>query len=94
MKTKKLNVRGREISFRNRQATLARLVSEMLMLRKLVRLEEMKLAGETATVRKVNQAEVPILAGLKCGRTSAPRLPQALQTKRNSISESLTSSPH
>jgi hypothetical protein len=95
MKTKKLNVRSREISFRNRQATLARLVSEMLALRKRVRLEEMKLASETATVRKkVNQLEVPILAGSKCGRTSAPRLPQALQTNRSSISESRASSGH
>jgi hypothetical protein len=95
MKTKSQNVRSREISFRNRQATLARLVSEMLTLRKLVRLEEMKVAGETATARKeVNQSEVPILAGLKCGRTSAPRLPQALHTNRGSISESLKSSGH
>jgi hypothetical protein len=95
MKTRNLNARSREISFRNRQATLARLVSEMLTLRKLVRLEEMKLAGETATVRKkVNQPEVPILAGLKCGRTSAPCLPQALQTNLGSISECRASSGH
>jgi hypothetical protein len=65
----------------------------MLTLRKLVRLEEMKLAGETATVRKkVNQLEVPILAGSKCGRKSAPRLPQALQTNCSSTSESRASS--
>jgi hypothetical protein len=31
-------------------------------------------------------------AGLKCGRTSAPRLPHALQTNRGSMSDSLTSS--
>jgi hypothetical protein len=32
----------------------------------------------------------PILAGSKCGRTSAPRLSHALQINCGSISESLT----
>ncbi len=36
----------------------------------------------------------PLRAGAKCGLTSAPRFPQALQTNRGSISESLTSSGH
>jgi hypothetical protein len=33
-----------------------------------------------------------MLAGENFGRTSAPRLPQAVQTKPGSISDSLTSS--
>ena len=37
---------------------------------------------------------VPILAGWKSGRISAPRLPQAVQTNRPSTSETLTSSVH
>jgi hypothetical protein len=48
MKAENLNAKDREISFRDREATLARLVSEVRTLRKLVRLEEMKRAGETA----------------------------------------------
>jgi hypothetical protein len=35
---------------------------------------------------------LPICAGAKCGLTSAPRLPHALQTNRGSISDSRTSS--
>jgi hypothetical protein len=34
------------------------------------------------------------LSQLKSGRRSAPRLPQVLQVKRGSISDSLTSSGH
>jgi hypothetical protein len=52
MKTKNVNFSNREILLRDREATLAQLVAEMLALRKLVRVEEMKLAGETPTVRK------------------------------------------
>ena len=39
-------------------------------------------------------AFVPIRAGAKLGRISAPRVPQRLQTKRGSKSESLTLSGH
>ena len=80
MKTKNLNVGSREILLRDREATLAQLIAEVETLRELVRLEEMKLS--TKVRKKVDQPEVPILAGSKCGRTSAPRLPQALQTNR------------
>ena len=52
MKAKNLNVGSREILLRDRAATLAQLVAEIQTLRKLVRVEEMKLAGETPTVRK------------------------------------------
>jgi hypothetical protein len=64
MKTKNVNFSGREILLSDREATLARLVAEMLALRRLVRLEEMMLAGETATVgKKADQPEGPIMAG-------------------------------
>ncbi|KJC55708.1 hypothetical protein UP10_38565 [Bradyrhizobium sp. LTSPM299] len=43
-------------------------------------------------VGSVLHTSVPIFGGSKFGRTSAPRLPQAAQTKRDSMSESLTSS--
>jgi hypothetical protein len=45
MKAGNLNATSREISLRDREATLARLIAEMEALRKLVHLEEMKLAG-------------------------------------------------
>src|SRR5437879_3867430 len=35
-----------------------------------------------------------MLAAAKCGLMSAPRLPQALQTKRGSMSDNRTSLPH
>jgi hypothetical protein len=52
MKAKNPNIRSREILLRDREATLTQLVAEIQTLRKLVRVEEMKLAGETPTVRK------------------------------------------
>jgi hypothetical protein len=53
MKAEKLNVTDRKMSFRDREATLARLVAELEALKKLVHLEEMKLAGElTASTAK------------------------------------------
>ena len=95
MKTKNLNFRSREISFRNREASLARLVGEVQILRKRVRQEETRLAAETTTVRKkAGQPDVPIRASSKFGRTSGPRLPHALQTSRGSRSDSRTSSLH
>ena len=66
MKPENPNVRDREISFRNREATLARLVAEMQMLRELVRLEEMKLAGETGTTRTDSRAGDPSPLGPAC----------------------------
>ena len=46
MKNENPNVLSQEISFRNREATLDRLVAEVRTLRELVRQEEMKLADE------------------------------------------------
>ena len=56
MKTKSLDVSSREILLRNRETTLARLFDEMQTLRRLVRLEEMRLAGETGTVKEGGSA--------------------------------------
>ena len=52
MKAVQLNITDREISFRDREASLAGLLAELETLKKLVHLEEQKLAGETGTVRK------------------------------------------
>ena len=76
MKAKNLNIRSREISFRNREATLARLVAEIQTLRKLVRREEMKLARETLTVRKV--AAIP---GLPAAHLNQARAQASTSTK-------------
>ena len=46
----------------------------------------------TTPCRAFRLSLCPCERGAKCGRTSAPRLPQALQTNRGSMSESLTSS--
>jgi hypothetical protein len=83
-----------------RYRTLSTRVTDRLTLEGLQQLIE-KLEAEKKSTAPRSTREVgrhliggPFLAAAKCGLISAPRLPQALQTNRGSISDSLTSSSH